>query len=87
VTGGASAPQPSSSTFSSLLDRAATVGLARLDVVGVKTGLVFTGGGGALEPVFSELPAEYLAPEASATFRMMESTSRSLSERAVIWTW
>jgi hypothetical protein len=54
--------------------------------VGVKAGFadiagfvdVATGGGAS--------PAEYLEPEESATFFMMPSGVRSLSERAVIWT-
>ena len=60
--------------------------MPELDVVGVKTGLEATGGGARAgsEPA---LPAEYLAPEASATFWTMVSGTRSLSDLAVIWTW
>lgn len=54
--------------------------------VGVKAGLEETGGGGPLL-LGSDPPPEYLEPEASDTFLMMDSGVRSRSDRAVIWTW
>jgi hypothetical protein len=58
-----------------------------LDVVGVKTGFLAVAGGAPPEETGAEPPAVYLAPEAFETFSMMDSGSRSLSERAVISTW
>jgi hypothetical protein len=83
---GASSPQPSVSV---------DVGAAGLDReakreppvrVGMKTGLVAAGGGGARESEV-EGPPPYLAPDALDTFSMMLSGLRWLSERAVISTW
>ena len=59
--------------------------------VGMKTGLVAAGGGGAREAEAPESeveePPPYLAPDALDTFSMMLSGLRWLSERAVISTW
>jgi hypothetical protein len=55
--------------------------------VGVNTGFDGTTGFGATAGADEALPAEYLAPEASATFRAILSGVRSRSDRAVIWTW
>ena len=58
--------------------------------VGMKTGLVAAGGGGAREDALEsevEAPPPYLAPDALDTFSMMLSGLRWLSERAVISTW
>jgi hypothetical protein len=57
--------------------------------VGIKTGLVAAGGGGARDAAESEVegPPPYLAPDALDTFSMMLSGLRWLSERAVISTW
>ena len=52
----------------------------------VLAGLEAVGGGGPLDSGGAELPAEYFAPEASATFWTMPSGVRSRSDRAVIWT-
>ena len=93
VTGGASWPQPSSSTFVSFLpgrERELAKGLKPTfpdDRVGLKTGFDAVGGGALLGGAVVELPAEYFAPEASATFWTMLSGVRSRSDRAVIWTW
>jgi hypothetical protein len=57
------------------------------DRVGLKAGLEVTGGGGPDDGGGAALPAEYLAPDASATFCTMLSGVRSRSDRAVIWTW
>lgn len=54
--------------------------------VGVKAGFEETGGAGPVEAE-GALPAEYLEPDASATFCTMPSGVRSRSDRAVIWTW
>lgn len=95
MTGGASAPQPSSSTFASFgaseRSRGPVKGLKRLPPppllrVGVKTGFEDTGGWGPLL-LEDAAPAEYLEPEASDTFWTIDSGVRSRSERAVIWTW
>lgn len=88
TTGGASAPQPSSSTFESFfLARELANGLkpdAAVDLVGLKTGFEATGGGGPEDGGGAALPAEYFAPDASATFWTMLSGVRSRSDRAVI---
>ena len=91
TTGGASAPHPSSSTFESFcLARELANGLkpeAAEDRVGLKAGFEATGGGGPEDDGGAALPAEYFAPDASATFWTMASGVRSRSDRAVIWTW
>ena len=90
ITGGASAPHPSSSTFGSFaLPLELANGLkpeVAVDRVGLKAGFDASGGGSE-DGVGATLPAEYLAPDASATFLTMPSGVRSRSERAVIWTW
>lgn len=92
VTGGASAPHPSSSTFPpfwALFDLELAKGLNPApapDLVGVNAGFEATGGGGP-EDGGGALPAEYFAPEESATFCTIPSGVRSRSDRAVIWTW
>ena len=90
MTGGASAPHPSSSTFAFGLDLELAKGLkleVPLERVGLKTGLEANGGGGPEDAGGGALLEEYFAPEASATFLTMLSGVRSRSERAVIWTW
>jgi hypothetical protein len=52
------------------------------DRVGLKAGL-FAGGGGPDDEGDGALPAEYFAPDASATFCTIPSGVRSRSERAV----
>jgi hypothetical protein len=72
--------------------RATGVGAMPPDRVGVKTGLLATGGRGPVEADVVEATgvwdsAEYLAPEESATLCTMPAGERSPSARAVIWTW
>ncbi len=72
MTGGASAPHPSSSTFAAFcLDLELAKGLkpeVPLDRVGLKTGFEANGGGGPEDCGGGALPEEDFAPEASATF-------------------
>lgn len=71
TTGGASAPQPSSSAFGSCFVLELSKGLKPeppLDLVGLKAGLDAIGGGGPEEDGGGAVPAEYFAPDASATF-------------------
>jgi hypothetical protein len=89
VTGGASCPQPSSSTFPP------ETGARDLDarglnpdpppptLVGVKAGFEDNGGGGPPDEGLAP-PPEYLEPEESSTFLIMASGVRSRSDRAVI---
>lgn len=91
MTGGASAPQPSSSTFDEAEGRA-TDGVGTEmppDRDGVKAGLVATGGRGLAAGVTAGPcdEAEYLEPEASPTRWMIPWGVRSPSARAVICTW
>ena len=89
VTGGASAPQPSSSTgpeFEASGRDRETRGLKLLPptLVGVNAGLDATGGNGAVvDADFVASPPEYLEPDALATFSTIPSGVRSLSVRAV----
>jgi hypothetical protein len=57
------------------------------DRVGLNAGLDAVGGGGPEDDGAGADPAEYFAPDASATFWTMLSGLRSRSERAVTWTW
>jgi hypothetical protein len=60
------------------------------DLVGVKTGLLATGGRGPVDVEPEEMGAwesdEYFEPEESATRWIMPSGVRWPSARAVIWT-
>lgn len=70
TTGGASSPQPSSSTFVCGCALELANGLKPElppDRVGLKAGL-FAGGGGPEDEGGGIEPAEYFAPDASATF-------------------
>jgi len=92
VTCGASSPQPSPSA------PCVAEGCARErppnglkppeppTLLGMKTGLDATGGAGPLDWVVAAPPL-YFEPDESATFWTMLSGVRSLSDRAVIWTW
>ena len=93
VTGGASAPHPSSSTC--LLFELPTRGLETSGLkllpptfVGMNAGFAATGGRGLADADdFGVAPPEYLDPEAFATFSRIPSGVMSRSERAVTWTW
>lgn len=73
MTGGASGPHPSSSTLEVVagFGRRAGAGAMPPDLVGVKTGLLATGGRGALDVEAEAMgacdSAEYLEPDESAT--------------------
>lgn len=88
VTGGASAPQPSSSTFCCAGDAVRCAPPKGLkpppDRAGVKTGFDATEGLGPDLAGAGASPAEYFEPDESATFCTMPSGVRSRSERAVI---
>lgn len=87
MTGGASAPHPSSSTGSSFLvfrSLDARPPPVPLDCVGVKAGFDATGGLVLVATGGGALPAEYLEPEESATFCIIPSGVKSRSDRAVI---
>jgi len=91
VTGGASAPHPSSSVLLESWpgrDRELASGLKAAlppDRVGLKAGFEVMGGGPVDVFTGAALPAEYFAPEASETFCTIPSGVRSRSDRAVIW--
>ncbi len=92
MTGGASSPQPSASTFVFFVALGRLLAIKGLKTPplallreGVKTGFDETGGGGPLLAATIP-PPEYFEPDASDTFWTIDSGVRSRSERAVICT-